>query len=100
MDFAEAGKLCAGREHVVYFYCEAIYGGAGRPTVARLNASFYLRLTNEELLTKCGLCEDVPDAESNLMSLGYPCPNPDAFGIVSARLPDRVIRGDRPTVIG
>ena len=97
---AAEGVLGVGTSNIAYFSYQAIYGGGGRPTVARTDADWYLRLTYDELRRKCTWCANVPDLV-NLINLGYACPNPEAFSGNGLKLPQTVeaglfIPGDRP----
>lgn len=73
------GALGRGPSSIAYFSYEAAYGLGGLATVASPRATHYLQMTYPELQIKCEWSHRAPDADSNLASLAYPCPNPEAF---------------------
>jgi LmbE family N-acetylglucosaminyl deacetylase len=83
--------LGAGLPSLAYFAYDVIYG-TGTATCARTDATYFLPLTYPELLWKCQLCRLVPDAESNLRNLAYPCPNPEGFEGDGLLLPAPLVR--------
>jgi len=64
---------------VVHFAYNPEFGYNGCGTTARIDADFHLQLTYDELIEKAKWCRNVPDADSSLKALGYPCPNPEGF---------------------
>jgi LmbE family N-acetylglucosaminyl deacetylase len=72
------GIVGRGGGSVAYFCYSAIYGGGGRATTARLDASYYLPLLYDELLFKAAWCKKVPDP-GKFEKLGFSCPSPEAF---------------------
>lgn len=77
-ELVEGGEIGRGSRRLAYFSYDVIYGG-GTATCARLESPYVLQLSYPELLRKCDLCSQAPDADSSLRNLGFPCPNPEGF---------------------
>ncbi len=77
-DLVSSNTLGKGIQHLAYFSYDVIYG-EGTATCARLDASYYLPLTYPELMWKCQLCSQVPDANFSLKHFSFPCPNPEGY---------------------
>lgn len=86
-----SGEIGCGARKLAYFSYDVIYGG-GTATCARLDSPYVLPLNYPELLKKCELCSQAPDARSSLANLGFPCPNPEGFEGDQLELPAPFIR--------
>jgi len=82
----KSGELGRGPASIAYFSYAAMFTRSA--TTARSHASYYLQMTYLELQQKCAWCMQAPDVDENLRSLGFPCPNPEAFVGDGLQLPD------------
>ena len=72
-------RFNASKEKIAYFDYDVIYGG-GTGTCARTSTpNWVIQLTYRELVEKAFYCIQAPDANTSLVNLAYPCPNPEAF---------------------
>ena len=88
------GHLTEKPSNIAYFCYYPIYGLTGIPTVAKVDAKFYVQLSYSNLAFKLDLiCSHKEDIVDNLeQNLGSPCPNPEAFEGDSLDLPAPFIR--------
>jgi hypothetical protein len=90
-ELTQKGKLGRSCQQLAYFSYDVIYG-SGTATCARPDADYILPLTYPELLCKCELCNCVPDANSSLRNIAFPCPNPEGFEGNQLDLPNPFVR--------
>lgn len=73
-------EIAEERSWQLFRFCYyPIYGGGTATVAYKKNADYYYQLTYEDLRFKLELIDCFPNEMGSLISIAYPCPNPEAF---------------------